>query len=68
MTTKEAPEHVIARWGGLKSRMRALPPDGNLSMILSGVTNPLDTIVGLDFDQTITGKVCKIKFRFRGKP
>eukprot|EP01127_Copromyxa_protea_P010487 TRINITY_DN2551_c0_g1_i1.p1 TRINITY_DN2551_c0_g1~~TRINITY_DN2551_c0_g1_i1.p1 ORF type:complete len:434 (+),score=82.92 TRINITY_DN2551_c0_g1_i1:1278-2579(+) len=63
---KQTPEQVIAKWGNLKSRIFVLSSEGDLSQLLQFVEDPKDTIVCLDFDQTITIKDSQNNKSIRG--
>lgn len=61
---KYSPENVIEKWGNLKSQIYAMSPEGDFSQLLKFVDDPKDTVVALDFDQTITIKVSGVDLAF----
>lgn len=52
----ETKEFILSTWGALNSKCVILPSDANFSFLHHFIIDPHDTILALDFDQTITIK------------
>jgi hypothetical protein len=53
----ETREEILKTWGNINSKCIILPSNGDFSHIKQFITDPTNTILALDFDQTITIKV-----------